>query len=172
MRNVTTADLYDHYHRTVEVCELQFRSFGRRRRFFGPCATVRTYESHLPVLVALKEPGKGRVLIVDGGGSLRVGVMGDRIAGIAVDNNWAGVIINGAIRDSCAIDELDFAVRALGATARRGWEPVSGTSGEDINFGGVRFSAGQWVYADEDCVLVSPQKLDLERAGLPILPEG
>ena len=167
---VTTADLYDHYHQALYVCELQFRSFGRRTRFFGPCTTVWTYENHLPVLDAVKADGKGRVLVVDGGGSLKVGVMGDRIASVAVKNNWAGIVIHGAVRDTSAIDQLDIGVKALGATARRGWNPVSGSGNGVVSFGSAQFSAGQWVYADEDCVLVSPNELDFELAGQMAAP--
>lgn len=160
--NVTTADIYDHHHSRLQVCELQFRNFGGRRRFFGQCATVRTYESHLPVLNVLESAGEGRILIVDAGGSLRVGVMGDRIAAIAMANNWIGVIIHGAIRDSYAINTLDFGVKALGSTARRGWDHMEGSRNEDVYFGGVQIKPDQWIYADEDSVLVSPQKLDLD----------
>ncbi|BBD41064.1 4-hydroxy-4-methyl-2-oxoglutarate aldolase (plasmid) [Aminobacter sp. Y103A] len=166
----TTADLYDHYHQNLHVCELQFRSFGRRKRFYGQCATVWTHEDHLPVLNALKAEGHGRVLVVDGGGSLKVGVLGDRIAGVAVQNNWAGIVLYGAVRDTCAINQLEIGVKALGATARRGWNPVSGVGNGVINFGGALFSPGQWVYADEDCVLVSPNELDFELAGQTAAP--
>lgn len=167
---VTTADLYDHYHQALHVCELQFRSFGGRMRFYGQCATVRTYEDHLPVLNAVKSDGKGRVLVVDGGGSLNVGVMGDRIASVAVENNWAGVVIYGAIRDTSAIGQLDIGVKALGATARRGWTPVSGSANCAVNFGSIQFIPGQWVYADEDCVLVSPDALDFKLAAQTAAP--
>lgn len=166
----TTADLYDHYHQNLHVCELQFQSFGRRKRFYGQCATVWTHEDHLPVLNALKAEGHGRVLVVDGGGSLKVGVLGDRIAGVAVQNNWAGIVLYGAVRDTCAINQLEIGVKALGATARRGWNPVSGVGNGVINFGGALFSPGQWVYADEDCVLVSPNELDFELAGQTAAP--
>ena len=121
--DIVTADLYDAHHETVGVCALQFRSFGKRRSFFGPCATVATFEDHTPVLNVLSEPGNGRVLVVDGQGSLRIGLMGDRLAEIGVRNGWAGVVINGAIRDSLGIDALAIGVKALGATARRGWTP-------------------------------------------------
>ncbi len=160
----TTADIYDQHHQTLHVCELQFRSFGQRRRFFGPCAVVWTYEDHLPVLEAVKAEGKGRVLVVDGGGSLNVGVMGDRIAAVAASNGWTGVVINGAIRDSVAIDQLDLGVKALGVTARRGWTPVVAKEKSSVSFGGAGFSSGQWVYVDEDCVLVSPVEIDLALA--------
>ena len=165
---IVTADLYDAHHETVGVCALQFRSFGKRRSFSGPCATVATFEDHTPVLTFLSEPGNGRILVVDGQGSLRVGVMGDRLAEIGVRNGWAGIVINGAIRDSLGIDALDIGVKALGATARRGW--ISGPSARDIplGFGGVTFVPGNWVYADVDSVLVSPAELAFAAEPAPL----
>lgn len=158
---IVTADLYDRYHEVLEVCDLQFRSFGCRPTVSGPCSTLSTFEDHTPVLQALSESGDGRVLVVDGGGSLRVGIMGDRLAGVGAANGWAGVIINGAIRDSAGIEQLDLAVKALGTTARRGWTPSSGARGTVLQFGGAIFRPGHWVYADRDCVIVSPYPLDL-----------
>jgi regulator of ribonuclease activity A len=158
---VVTADIYDVHHASLDVCDVQFRSFGKRRSFYGPCATVKTFEDHLPVLEALQQPGNGRVLVVDAGGSLRVGVMGDRVAEVGVRNGWTGAIIYGAIRDSAGIDQLDFGVKALGATARRTWLHGTGHHAVPVTFGGARFAAGAWVYADADCVLVAATELDL-----------
>ncbi len=168
---IVTADLYDAHHETVGVCALQFRSFGRLQSFFGPCATVATFEDHTPVLKILSEPGNGRILVVDGQGSLRIGLMGDRLAEIGVRNGWAGVVINGAIRDSLGIDALDIGVKALGATARRGWS--SGSSARDVplEFGGITFAPGSWVYADVDSVLVSPTELALAGEPAPLQSE-
>ncbi|OYU37694.1 MAG: regulator of ribonuclease activity A [Pseudorhodobacter sp. PARRP1] len=154
-----TADLFDAYPDLLAVCETQFRSFGGRLDFHGPCSTLATFEDHTPVLEALKSPGLGRVLVVDGQGSLRVGLMGDRLAGIAVENGWAGVIINGAIRDSAGIDALPLGVRALGTTARRGTLATAGQRDVTIRFGGVTFAPGHWVYADRDCVVRAESKL-------------
>ena len=165
---IVTADLYDQHHGSVAVCERQFRSFGQRRAFFGPCSTLKTFEDHTPVLAALSEAGNGRVLVIDGEGSRRVGLMGDRLAAIGTGNGWAGLIINGAIRDSLGIDSIAIGVKALGTTARRGWIP--GTSERDVplQIGGVTFSSGDWIYADVDCVLVSPHELDLNVASAPL----
>jgi regulator of ribonuclease activity A len=158
---IVTADLFDRYHEQLEICDLQFRSFGRQPTVSGPCSTLSTFEDHTPVLQALSEPGDGRVLVVDAGGSLRVGVMGDRLAAIGATNGWAGMIINGAIRDSAGIDQLDLAVKALGTTARRGWTPSAGSRDTVLQFGGAVFRVGHWIYADRDCVIVSPQPLNL-----------
>lgn len=155
----STADLFDANADTVSVCELQFRSFGKKQRFFGPCVPLLVNEDHRPVLAMLSTPGEGRVLVVDAGGSLRVGVMGDRLAAIAVENNWAGVVVHGAIRDSTAIDALDIGVKSLGTTARRCQTERGGLASAPVRFGGVEFSAGDWVYADVDAVLASPRQL-------------
>lgn len=164
---IVTADIYDRHHREVQVCELQFRSFGSHPTFFGPCSSVATYEDHTPVLKALESKGNGRVLVVDGQGSLRIGVMGDRLAEIGMNNGWVGVVINGAIRDSVGIGKLAMGVKALGVTARRGWVPGKAERDVPVHFGAATFSPGDWVYADQDCVLVSRQRLILPAAATP-----
>jgi regulator of ribonuclease activity A len=170
--DIVTADIYDQYHADLQVCELQFRSFGRRRSFFGPCSTLSAFEDHTPVLKALSEPGHARVLVVAGKGSLRIGLMGDRLAGIGAQNGWAGLVIDGAIRDSAGIDQLDLGVKALGTTARRGWTPGPSERETPVTIGGATFTPGDWVYADSDCVIVSPAELDLTKlVAAPIQPE-
>ena len=156
---ISTADLYDAHPDLVRVCETQFRSYGGVPAFSGPCATLSTFEDHTPVLRMLQTPGQGRVLVVDGRGSLRIGLMGDRLAGFAVANGWCGVILNGVIRDSAGIDAMALGVRALGATARKGWQATPGTPDVAVAFGSVTFCPGDWVYADRDCVVVSSTRL-------------
>lgn len=156
---ISTADLYDAHPELVRVCETQFRSYGGLTSFCGPCETLATFEDHAPVLQALETPGLGRILVVDGQGSLRIGLMGDRLAGIAVQNGWCGVILNGAIRDSSGINATALGVKALGVTARKGWQARSGTPGLPVHFGSVTFFPGNWVYADVDCVVISSTKL-------------
>lgn len=158
---ISTADLYDLHHDRLRVCETRFRGFGRRESFFGRCETVATFEDHTPVLRALEQAGNGRVLVVDGQGSLRVGLMGDRLAGIGARNGWRGVVVNGVIRDSAGIDALDLGVKALGTTARRGWAPGPSSPATPVSFGGVTIAPGDWVYADRDCVIVAAAELPL-----------
>lgn len=158
---IVTADLFDLHHGRVDVVDLQFRAFGRSRSFFGPCATMTVFEDHTPVLAALASPGGDRVLVVDGGGSLRVGLMGDRLAEIGVKNGWRGVVINGAIRDSAGIDALSIGVRALGTTARRAWSPTGLPDFGPVVLGGVEISPADWVYADPDAVMVARSQLAL-----------
>lgn len=164
---IVTADLYDLHHAKLSVCDLQFRSFGKRPSFFGQCVTLKTFEDHVPVREAVNTPGNGRILVVDAGGSLRVGVMGDRLAATAGANNWIGAIIFGAIRDSVGIDALDIGVKALGATARKTGVALGGKRDAPVTFGGAKFETGDWVYVDSDCVLVSKTALDIPREGLP-----
>ena len=158
---IVTADLYDIHHSQLSVCELQFCSYGRRKTFFGECVTLKVFEDHSQLLSVVQGEGRGRVLVVDEGGSTRVGVMGDRIAEIAAGNGWVGAVIFGAIRDSSGINDLEFGVKALGATARRAWQKSEAYRGIALSFGSATFETGMWVYADVDSVMVSRQMLDL-----------
>ena len=154
-----TSDIHDAHADEVAVCDVQFRGFGRRVRFAGPCATVRTFEDHRRVREALEQPGGGRVLVVDGGGSLRFALLGDRMAELAIRNGWAGAVVHAAIRDSEAIDALDFGVKALGTTARRPAGDLGGVRDVPVTIAGAIFRPGDWVYADADAVLVAPRRL-------------
>ena len=156
---IQNAEIHDAHPDEVAVCDAQFRSFGRRLAFAGPCVTLKVHEDHRRAKALISEPGQGRVLVVDAGGSLRVGIMGDTMAELAARNGWAGAVIYGAIRDSAAIDALDFGVKALGTTARRSNIDMGGAVGLPVEFGGVVFQPGAWVYADRDAVIVSPRRL-------------
>jgi regulator of ribonuclease activity A len=160
---IVLADLWDAYPDELLVCEAQFRGFGRRQSFAGPCMTVKAHEDHRPLRDLVATPGGARVLVVDAGGSLRVAAMGDRIAAAAAANGWVGAIIYGAIRDTAGIDALDFGVKALGTTARRGEVPVGGAVGVPLSFAGLVVKPGDWVYADRDAVAASVRELRLPR---------
>ena len=156
---IVTADLYDLHHATVGVIDLPLRAFGGLDSFFGPCQTLRVHRDHTPVLAQLEQPGEGRVLVVDAGGIVDTGVMGDRLAATGVDHGWRGVVIWGAIRDSLGIKALPLGVMALSATPRRGWVAQPSTAGEALSLGGVTIRPGQWIYADRDGLLVSDDPL-------------
>jgi regulator of ribonuclease activity A len=156
---IATADLNDANPDLVRVCNLQFRSFGKKLEFAGPCFTVKVFEDHRKVRAVAETPGEGRVLVVDGGGSLRMGLMGDQMAELAMSNGWIGAVINGPVRDSRAIDALDFGVKALGTTARRSTDEIGGLTDLPVAFGGIEFRSGWWVYADVDAVVVSETEL-------------
>ncbi|PRX92104.1 ribonuclease E activity regulator RraA [Paraburkholderia sp. BL25I1N1] len=156
---LSNADLSDANVDTTQVCNLQFRNFGKRLRFHGHCYPLRVHEDHRPVGEVVSQPGEGQVLVVDAGASLRVGVLGDRLASIAAANGWVGVVIYGAIRDSVAINEIDIGVKALGVTALRSREAQPSLKGDAVSFGGIRFDRDMWVYCDEDSVLTGPSDL-------------
>ena len=137
----------------VEPC--LFSTYGKHPRFHGKIETVRIFESNPMVRTVLSSPGKGGVLVIDGGGSKRVAILGDQIAKLAVENCWAGVIVNGCIRDSAIINELEIGVKALGTHPVKSIKKYPGEKGVPVNFGGVEFVPGHWVYSDEDGIIVS-----------------
>ena len=155
---IVTCDISDAYPGDVAVCEVQFRHFGQRRAFAGACETLRVRDHNL-VRETVALPGEGRILVVDGGGSLAAGLMGDQLAELARANGWQGAVIFGAIRDSAVIDGMQFGVKALGTTARRSPVEHGGERSVPVSFGGVIFRPGDWVYADADAVIVSVRPL-------------
>ena len=150
----TTADLVDEHGDAVASCDTQLRSYGGRARFSGRIRTVRCSHDNALVKRVLGEPGEGRVLVVDGGGSMHSALMGDLIAASAVANRWAGVVINGAIRDSVAMGDLDLGVKAGGTNPRKSAKDGVGEVDVPVEFGGVVFTPGAQLWADEDGVLV------------------
>lgn len=154
-----TADLVDSHDAQVKLCQLQFQLHGQRRRFHGRIATVKCFEDNALLKQKLGEAGEGRVLVVDAGASLRVAVVGDLIAGLALKNGWRGIIINGAIRDSVEVGAMDFSVCALGRSPKKSGKKGSGEVDVTVQFGGVEFVPDHFVYADDDGVLVSASEL-------------
>ena len=156
-----TADLVDVHDDKVAFCHVPFVSFGQLKSFSGPVQTVKSFEDNVLLKAELSKPGEGRVLVVDGGGSTRLAILGDIIAGILLDNGWAGIIINGAIRDSEEVDTMPVAVRCLGTSPKKSAKTGDGQVGIPVQFGGVTFHPGDWVYADADGVLVAREPLSL-----------
>ena len=151
---VATADLYDELEEGIQSLSLQLHSFGGRSAFDGPIRTVRCFEDNALVKSVLATPGAGAVLVVDGAGSLETALMGDLIAASAVANGWAGVVINGAIRDRVAIDALDLGVKALGTNPRKSAKLGAGELDVTLVIAGVVFRLGAHLYSDEDGILV------------------
>lgn len=154
-----TTDLYDAHEGRVAVLEPMLKSYGGKPRFSGQIVTLKLYEDNTLVREMLAEPGAGKVLVVDGGGSKRCALLGDQIAELAVKNQWEGVVIYGCIRDSVAIAALPLGVRALDTNPKKSVKRNEGTRGLVLNFAGVDFTPGHWLYADEDGVLLSPVAL-------------
>lgn len=152
---ITTADLYDELEDALDSCSTQFRRFGRKARFHGAIVTVRCFRDNQIVKETLNSPGEGKVLVVDGDANVESALMGDMIAEAAVKNGWAGVVINGAIRDSVAVDELDLGVKALGTNPRKSAKAGEGEKDVPVSFGGATFTPGDHLWSDEDGVVVT-----------------
>ncbi|MEU9235713.1 ribonuclease E activity regulator RraA [Streptomyces subrutilus] len=153
---VPTADLYDEHGEDLGICATQFRLLGGRRMFAGPVRTLSCHEDNALLRELVHSPGEGAVLVVDGGGSLRTALVGDLIAGAAARNGWAGLIINGAVRDSVALGGLDLGVMALGTVPRKSGKTGASTVDGPVTIGGATFRPGATVHADADGVVVLP----------------
>jgi len=149
-----TADLVDEHGAVIASCDAQLRQFGGRQLFTGVVRTVRCLEDNALVKSTLAKDGAGSVLVVDGGGSLHTALMGDLIAAAAVANGWAGVVINGAVRDVAALRRLDLGIKALGSNPRKSAKDGIGETDVPVTFGGVEFRPGQQLWSDDDGVVV------------------
>ncbi|WP_255283744.1 ribonuclease E activity regulator RraA [Saccharomonospora azurea] len=152
-----TADLVDEYGDRLRVCDTQFRQFGGHRAFSGAVRTVSCHEDNGLLRELLRTPGDGAVLVVDGGGSLHTALTGDLIAASAVENGWAGLVINGAVRDSAALAELPLGIKALGTNPRKSSKDGRGAVDVPVGFGGVTFTPGDVLHADDDGVVLLPR---------------
>ncbi|WP_111656699.1 ribonuclease E activity regulator RraA [Isoalcanivorax indicus] len=155
-----TCDLCDdHAEKVSVVTGLNWRHFGGRNAFAGEIQTVKCFEDNSRIKEHLATPGTGKVLVVDGGGSLRNALIGDMIAENAVENGWEGVIIYGACRDVDALATLDIGVMTLGCVPIKSVRRGEGQLNIPVCFGGVTFEPGQFVYADNNGIITSPQAL-------------
>ncbi|MTE11972.1 ribonuclease E activity regulator RraA [Nocardia aurantiaca] len=152
---IATADLADEIGPEIRSCDTQFIQFGGREVFAGRIVTIRTFQDNLLVKQTLGEPGEGRVLVVDGGASVHTALVGDIIAGRGVDNGWAGVIVNGAVRDSAILRTLPIGIKALGTNPRKSTQTGADAQKDvPVEFGGVTFVPGDMLYSDHDGVVV------------------
>jgi len=154
-----TADLMDAHQASLQSCDLPLRDFGGTLRFEGPIRTVRCREDNVLVRATLSEPGHGGVLVVDGAGLLHRALVGDLIAGLAISNGWSGIVVHGAIRDSAAIASMPIGLKALGTNPRRCEKTGVGSVDVPVSFGGVIFTPGAYLYADEDGIVVADRAL-------------
>lgn len=158
-----TPDLCDQFEaelgKSVRVVAPMFKHYGGRKAFSGRIATLKLFEDNSLVRTAFAEDGKGKVLVVDGGGSLRCALVGDQLAILAQKNGWEGVVVYGCIRDSADIAGIDIGVRALDTHPQKSIKRNVGERDVAVTFGGVTFHPGEYLYADEDGVLVAAQPL-------------
>ena len=152
--NFATTDLSDEAPEAV-VTEPVFSGFGGEESFAGPIETVKVFEDNVLVKATLQTPGEGRVLVVDGGGSLRCALVGDVLAQIAIDNEWAGIVVYGCVRDTAVTRTMPIGIKALAAHPKRSEKHGAGQRGIEVGFAGARFRPGAWLYADADGTLTS-----------------
>lgn len=154
-----TADLIDNHAADLTLIHLPFRAFGQKPFFAAPAQTVKCHEDNTLIRAELEKQGEGRVLVIDAGGSTRVAVLGDILADLAIKNGWAGIVLNGAIRDSVEIGAMNTLVFALATSPVKSAKRGFGTVGEPLSVGGATIAPGHWIYADADGVLHSQKSL-------------
>jgi len=154
-----TTDLSDNHPEKVSVADSIFRDFGGNIRFHGVIETLKVFEDNSLVRKALEQDGTGKVLVVDGGGSMRCALLGDMLGELAVRNKWNGIVIYGCIRDSHAMKQLPLGVKALNTHPLKSVKRNEGQQNITVCFAGVKFVPGEFLYADEDGMLVSSEAL-------------
>jgi regulator of ribonuclease activity A len=155
----STANLVDAYEPAIQSCPTQFRQYGARTLFHGRIRTLKTFEDNALIKQLVSAPGEGAVLVIDGEGSLRCALVGDVIAGLALANGWAGLVIYGAVRDSVALKRIDLGVKALGTNPSRSGKAGMGAIDVPLSIEGTEFTPGLWLYSDDDGLLVSRKRL-------------
>jgi regulator of ribonuclease activity A len=149
-----TADLVDDIGPAVRSCDLQLGQYGGRAVFAGTISTVRCFEDNALLKSVLSEPGDGRVLVIDGDASLHTALVGDLIAELGRSNGWAGLIVNGAVRDASTLRTLDIGIKALGTNPRKSTKTGAGQRDVAVTFGGVTFIPGEIAHSDDDGIIV------------------
>lgn len=155
----STPDLCDQYPELVQAVEPMFSNFGGRESFGGQVITVKCFEDNSRVKELVATPGNNRVMVVDAGGSMRRACLGDMLAEAASANGWSGIIIYGCIRDVDEIMATDIGVQALGVHPMKTDKKGIGEIDIAVTFGGVTFNSGDYLYADNNGIIVSPEKL-------------
>ncbi len=140
---------------TLRVVQPGYIALGRRAAFAGLAHTLRVFEDNSLVRSALETEGQGRVLVVDGGGSMRCALVGGNLGMLAQKNGWVGIVVYGCVRDSDELDACDVGIRALGTHPMKSQKRGAGQTGVDVYLGSVKVSEGHWVYADRDGILIS-----------------
>lgn len=155
-----TADLYDEHGDALTVLKSQFQHYGAKKRFGGTVVTLKVFEDNSFVKSLLATPGEGRVLVVDGGESLRYALLGDNLAASAVKNGWSGLVIAGAIRDSAIIADMDLGVYAMGTNPRKTKKEHRGDQDVALEIAGATVTPGMWIWVDTDGAVLLPQAPD------------
>ena len=155
---VATADLYDQYGESLGCCSTQFHQYGGRTRFQGVAVTLKGHEDNLLLKQLVGEPGHGKVIVIDGDGSLHCAMLGDKNAQRAADNGWEGFVVNGAVRDAARLMTIEIGVMALGTNPRKSDKNGRCHVNVPVAFGGIVIAPGDHLVADEDGVVVLPAR--------------
>ncbi len=159
---IDTSELCDLYADQVDVVEPIFSSFGGVNTFYGKVTTIKCFENNGLIAEVLEENGKGRVLVVDGGGAVRRGLIDAELAQLAADNGWEGIIVYGAVRQIQQLENINLGIHALAPIPVSADESNIGESDIPVNFGGVTFFPEDYIYADLTGIILSQEPLDLE----------
>lgn len=160
---ISTPDLCDQYEGKPEVglrvLDSIFNNYGAVPQFYGQIVTIKCFEDNSVVKQLVGEPGEGRVIVMDGGASLRRAILGDMLAAKAADNGWAGLIINGCIRDCDEIAAINLGVKAINTHPMKTEKRGIGDLNVPVTFAGQTISPGEWAYSDNNGILISAQSL-------------
>lgn len=157
-RPVATADICDLLGDRARVVEIAFLDFGGRQAFSGEIVTVQAFEDNSKLKELVETPGRGRVIVFDGVGSRRCALLGDNVAGAAVRNGWAGIVIHGCVRDAAELRAMPIGIKAIGTNPRKSRKSGHGEIGAPLHFGSVHFNPGEMLYADADGVIVTVER--------------
>lgn len=161
----STPDICDEFSNRVQVLEPLFKDFGGRRKFFGEVVTVKCHEDNSLVKSTLATNGQGKVLVVDGGASLRCALLGDLLGAMAIENGWQGALVNGCVRDVEILKGMQLGVRALESHPMKSEKRGEGELNVIVRFAGVSIEPGEYLYADENGTVVAREKLNLKGEG-------
>jgi len=161
-KKIITPDLCDDYPELVQVLEPMLNTYGGIDNFGGEIVTVKCFEDNSIVKEQVGLPGEGKVMVVDGGGSMRNALLGDMLAEKAAENGWEGLVIYGCIRDVDVIRQTKLGVQAMNTNPRKTEKRGIGDLNIPVTFGGITFIPGQYVYADNNGVIVSPEVLEIK----------
>lgn len=163
MMKISTPDLCDQYEAdesvSLKILDGIFNNYGGRKDFSGEAVTIKCFEDNSVVKKLLDTAGEGRVIVMDGGGSLRRAILGDMLAENAASNGWAGLIINGCIRDCDEIASVNLGVKAINTHPMKTEKRGLGDLNVSVTFAGHTISPGDWIYADNNGVIVANKKL-------------
>lgn len=154
-------DICDQYEEQVTLLDLPLQNYGMRPAFYGEIVTVRCFHDNSKVVEVLAQDGKGKVLFVDGNGSCKKALLGDRLAIMAIENGWEGVIVNGAVRDVAALSEMDLGVKALASCPFKSEKNSSGEVNVTLTMNKQVVHPGDYIYADWNGMLLSVEKIEL-----------